>query len=54
MESVFNVQITTFSMHMVFAAKSNHNVEISTDKLESVKPAMKDMESSTENVSELI
>ena len=45
MESVFNVLIITISMQMVFAAKSNHNVRISTDKLDFVKPVMKDMES---------
>lgn len=54
MESAFNALIITISMTMEFAAKSNLNVEISTDKLESVKPAMKDMELSMANVSESI
>lgn len=54
MESAFNVQIITISMQMESAAKSNLNVETSTGKSEFVKPATKDMESSTANVSEPI
>ena len=45
MESASNVLITTFSMQMEFAVKSNPNVKISTDKLEFVKLVTKDMES---------
>ena len=54
MESAFNVQTITISMQMECAAKWNLNVKISTDKLEFVKPATKDMESSMDNVSEPI
>jgi hypothetical protein len=41
----FNAQIITISMQMEFVVKSNPNVKISTDKLEFVKPVMKDMAS---------
>lgn len=54
MESAFNVQIIIISMQMEFAVKSNLNVKISTDKWESVKPVMKDMESSMANALESI
>lgn len=53
MAFVSNAQIITFSMLMEFAAKLNPNVETSTDKSESVKPVIKDTQSSMENVSEL-
>lgn len=53
-ESVSNVLIITISMRTEFAAKYILNVEISTELLEFVKPVMKDMELSMENVSELI
>lgn len=54
MESVFNVQIITFSIQTEFAAKSNPNARISIDKLVSVKPAIKDTELSMEYVFKLI
>lgn len=54
MESVFNVLIITILMQTVFVAKSNPNVELSTEQLEFVKPATKDTEFQTANVSESI
>ncbi len=53
MEFVSNAQTITFSMFMEFAVKSNPNVKISTDKLESVKLVIKAMELSMDNASEL-
>lgn len=54
MESVFNVLIITILMQTVFVAKSNPNVELSTEQLEFVKPATKGTEFQTANVSESI
>ncbi len=53
MEFVSNAQTITFSMFMEFAVKSNPNVKISTDKLESVKLVIKAMELSMDNALEL-
>lgn len=54
MESASNVLTITISMKTVFAAQYILNVEISTELLEFVKLAMKDMESSMANASESI